>query len=222
MTPKGSDEGFLNKLRKRYGERKKEHKNFANPKPKAKDSRVSFIIKHFAGPVTYNVTGFEKDKDALHDDLKGAILCSENKFLVDLFAEPVAEKSASPKRGRRGGKKKVTTIGASFKAQLNSLMKIIKATEPHFIRCMKPNSEKQGDIFTASMMMDQLRFAGLLEVCRIRSIGYPQRRTFEEFLSRYLCLSPGSATIDDLINGILANGGILKKGEFQKGSSKYF
>lgn len=40
--------------------------------------------------------------------------------------------------------------------------------EPHFVRCMKSNHQKKGNIFESDMMLAQLRYAGLLEVCRIR------------------------------------------------------
>ena len=41
---------------------------------------------------------------------------------------------------------------------------------------MKPNADKVGDKFTSEMMPTQLRYSGLLEVCRIRKLGYPVRR----------------------------------------------
>ena len=36
---------------------------------------------------------------------------------------------------------------------------------------MKPNSEKSGDLFVTPMMLEQLRYSGLLEVCTIRKMG---------------------------------------------------
>lgn len=36
---------------------------------------------------------------------------------------------------------------------------------------MKPNSEKAGDMFVTPMMLEQLRYSGLLEVCTIRKMG---------------------------------------------------
>ena len=40
-----------------------------------------------------------------------------------------------------------------------------------FTRCMKPNSDKAGDMFVTPMMLEQLRYSGLLEVCTIRKMG---------------------------------------------------
>ncbi len=83
-----------------------------------------------------------------------------------------------------GAKKKAFTLGTQFKMQLTDLMLVLNATDPHFVRCMKPNDLKKASTFQAGMMLAQLRYAGLLEVCRIRQIGYPVRKSFEEFVFR--------------------------------------
>jgi hypothetical protein len=57
---------------------------------------------------------------------------------------------------------------------------------PSMCRCMKPNDLKKASTFQAGMMLAQLRYAGLLEVCRIRQIGYPVRKSFEEFVFRWV------------------------------------
>lgn len=43
---------------------------------------------------------------------------------------------------------------------------------------MKPNSEKSGDLFVTPMMLEQLRYSGLLEVCTIRKMGEEHIATF--------------------------------------------
>ena len=64
---------------------------------------------------------------------------------------------------------------------------------------MLQTKEKRGDIFTSDMMMQQLNYAGLLEVCRIRQIGYPIRHEFDAFFTRYVCLVPSAGTLDELL-----------------------
>ena len=49
---------------------------------------------------------------------------------------------------------------------------------------MKPNKLKQGGVFESEMALAQLRYSGLLEVCRIRKLGFPVRRDNEEFFKR--------------------------------------
>jgi myosin heavy subunit len=86
---------------------------------------------------------------------------------------------------------------------------------------MKPNAEKVGNIFTSEMMLGQLRYAGLLEVCRIRQIGYPVRREFDRFYHSYSPIKPSSKDIDDLLKQ-LSDSKILVEGEWAKGKEKVF
>ena len=41
------------------------------------------------------------------------------------------------------------------------------------------------DNFIPELVEDQLRYSGMLETVKIRRVGYPVRRTFDEFISRY-------------------------------------
>lgn len=70
-------------------------------------------------------------------------------------------------------------------------------------------------------MQDQLRYAGLVEVCRVRKLGYPVRRPFDEFFKRYKCCDLPSPNLDALLAS-LKKLGILKDGEWAKGKSRVF
>ena len=77
MLPKGSDEGFVSKL-------------WENIKSeilmKNKFSEAGFLIRHFAGDVSYDAYQFlDKNKDALHPDLIPCIQSSESAFTKSLF-----------------------------------------------------------------------------------------------------------------------------------------
>ena len=100
-------------------------------------------------------------------------------------------------------------------------MATLNSTDPHFVRCMKPNKEKVGDKFTADMMLGQLRYSGMLEVCRIRQLGYPVRRDNDEFFKRYKVLSPMSADLGALITNLIELGA-LAEGQFAPGTTKFF
>lgn len=214
-VPRGSDEGFLGKVLQKHAK----HPNFARPRPKDKDSRIVFIVTHYAGGVPYNVTNFlEKNKDMLHPDITAVLASSEDFLLRELMA-PKEEPAASS--GGRGRKARQPTLGHQFKTQLGTLMETLNRTEPHFVRCMKPNHVKKGGIFTATMMLDQLRYAGLLEVCRIRQIGYPVRKEFDEFMFRYRCLSLGCADHNELL-ARLTEQGLIAEDNWQVGHSKVF
>jgi myosin heavy subunit len=102
--PKASDITLLEKL----------HKNFEKTKryEKPKLSKIDFGIEHFAGKVTYNVTGFlDKNKDTLQDDLRDVCISSTLPLVKALFVEQQAAVDAV------GGsqKKAALTVGAQFR-----------------------------------------------------------------------------------------------------------
>lgn len=79
---------------------------------------------------------------------------------------------------------------------------------------MKPNSEKAGDMFVTPMMLEQLRYSGLLEVCTIRKMGFPIRRVFDEFMQRYGCISPSALNIDSLLSDLVQKVRVVSCGSF--------
>jgi myosin heavy subunit len=109
------------------------------------------------------------------------------------------------KEGAQGGKDKVSQA-SQFRKQLDDLMKTLNATEPHYIRwyaiflinsvlflmslrcSVKPNNEKKGNIFTAPLCLQQLRYAGVFEAVKIRQQGFPFRWTHDQFYKRYRCI----------------------------------
>jgi myosin-5 len=76
------------------------------------------------------------------------------------------------------------TLGAIFKISLASLMDTISMTNPHYVRCIKPNREKKAWEFDSKHVLSQLRACGILETVRISCAGYPSRWTFDDFASR--------------------------------------
>ncbi|KAG4197582.1 hypothetical protein ERO13_A05G032500v2 [Gossypium hirsutum] len=174
MFPKSTHETFAQKLFQTF----KNNKRFIKPKL----SRTSFTISHYAGEVTYLADLFlDKNKDyvvAEHQDLLTASKCS---FVASLFPPPAEESSKSSK---------FSSIGSRFKLQLQSLMETLNSTEPHYIRCVKPNNVLKPAIFENANIIQQLRCGGVLEAIRISCAGYPTRRTFYEFLHRFGVLAP--------------------------------
>ncbi|KAJ8506026.1 hypothetical protein OPV22_006912 [Ensete ventricosum] len=85
---------------------------------------------------------------------------------------------------------KFSSIGSRFKLQLQALMETLSSTQPHYIRCVKPNNVLKPAIFENSNVIQQLRCGGVLEAIRISCAGYPTRRTFYEFLLRFGMLAP--------------------------------
>lgn len=170
MFPKATHETFANKLFQTF----KNHKRFMKPKL----SRTDFIISHYAGEVTYQADLFlDKNKDyvvAEHQALLGASSCP---FVASLFP-PVPEDSSKSSY-------KFSSIGTRFKQQLQALMETLSSTQPHYIRCVKPNPFNKPGRFENFNVLQQLRCGGVLEAVRISCAGYPTRRTFDEFIDRF-------------------------------------
>nr|CAD1824242.1 unnamed protein product [Ananas comosus var. bracteatus] len=174
MFPRSTHETFAQKLYQTF----KNTKRFIKPKL----SRTAFTISHYAGEVTYQADQFlDKNKDyvvAEYQDLLNAAKCP---FVAGLFPPLPEETSKSSK---------FSSIGARFKLQLQALMETLSSTEPHYIRCVKPNNFLKPSIFENFNIIQQLRCGGVLEAIRISCAGYPTRRTFYEFLHRFGVLAP--------------------------------
>ncbi|KAI0029309.1 myosin 5 [Vararia minispora EC-137] len=96
--------------------------------------------------------------------------------------------------GRRpGGAVRKPTQASIFKASLHNLMETLAITNVHYIRCIKPNEQKEAWRFTPQQVLSQLRACGVLETIRISCAGYPTRWTYEEFAERYYMLVPSSS-----------------------------
>jgi myosin-5 len=63
-------------------------------------------------------------------------------------------------------------------------MQRLEATEPHFIRCIKPNTQQLPNVVDQKLVLQQLKCCGVLEVVRISRAGYPTRYTHNEFANR--------------------------------------
>eukprot|EP00004_Rigifila_ramosa_P020020 TRINITY_DN516_c0_g1_i1.p1 TRINITY_DN516_c0_g1~~TRINITY_DN516_c0_g1_i1.p1 ORF type:complete len:1655 (-),score=479.04 TRINITY_DN516_c0_g1_i1:157-4674(-) len=175
--PKGSDALLLEKLHKNH----EKHPFYEAPRR----SRTAFIVKHYAGEVAYESEGFlEKNQDTLYQDFVDCVMATRHPTLAGMFEDRKTVKD--PQKGGAGKE----TVATFFKNQLSSLMANLNATEPHFVRCVKPNVLKRAGVFEAPFVLRQLRYAGMMEAVRIRRMGFPIRRLPQEFYLRYRCLFP--------------------------------
>ena len=67
----------------------------------------------------------------------------------------------------------------------------LSGTQPHFIRCIVPNTEKRPGRIDVPLVLDQLRCSGVLEGIHIARLGYPNRILFADFRQHYEILTPG-------------------------------
>ncbi|ETV88974.1 hypothetical protein, variant 1 [Aphanomyces astaci] len=149
-------------------------------------SRTQFVLRHYAAPVLYEVTGFlEKHKDAMLPDLATLMRSSSASFVSALFADPAVPSPATSKRRQNSAQNRVQTVGVQFKTNLSELMGTIQATNVQYIRCIKPNAAKSPTSFDHAMVIAQLRCAGVIEAIRIARSAYPVRQTHVDFLATY-------------------------------------
>lgn len=241
-----------------------------------------FTIRHFAGEVTYLVTGFmEKNNDSLQEDLMELMICSSNQFVqnaivavgldspplqgelgfIDQINQDKVVKSAgnlsmsarpggappedTKKRiastGRRtslvasdgGGKKLAATVTVSFqfRSQLDMLLVTLRATSPHYIKCVKPNTNKIPGQFDPFMVLEQLRYSGALEVVRIRQEGFPICLSFINFYETFdiLAFKRGWIKSSDCTSEqakeyttTLCSESLIFKQDYQIGNTKVF
>nr|XP_030115172.3 unconventional myosin-Ia [Taeniopygia guttata] len=140
-----------------------------------------FRIHHYAGKVTYNVTGFiEKNNDLLFRDLSQAMWAARHALLRSLFPEGDPQKVSL---------KLPPTAGSQFKSSVAMLMRNLYSKNPNYIRCIKPNDAKSAMVFTPELVLAQVRYLGLLENVRVRRAGYAFRQPYGPFLQRYKMLN---------------------------------
>ena len=87
MFPKATDDSFKAKL---YENHMGKSPNFGKPKPR-KDVKYEphFEIRHYAGTVGYNITGWlDKNKDPINETVVGLLQQSKEPLVVVFFAPP--------------------------------------------------------------------------------------------------------------------------------------
>ncbi|XP_032591846.1 myosin heavy chain, muscle isoform X10 [Drosophila grimshawi] len=199
MFPKATDQTFSEKLTNTHLGKSAP---FQKPKPpKPGQQAAHFAIGHYAGVVAYNITGWlEKNKDPLNDTVVDQFKKSQNKLLIEIFADHPGQSGTAEQakggRGKKGGG--FATVSSAYKEQLNSLMAILRSTQPHFVRCIIPNEMKQPGMVDAHLVMHQLTCNGVLEGIRICRKGFPNRMIYPDFKMRYMILAPAVMAAEKL------------------------
>ncbi|KAF8958407.1 myosin II heavy chain [Flammula alnicola] len=202
IMPKADDLTFTNKLNAMWAIQSHDEEPAHPGKTKYEPSRFEqgFVVQHYAAKVEYRTDGWlQKNKDPLNDNLTRVLAASTERYVAGLFADfadqPVVPNGAhnafSMGKKRTMKKGAFRTVAQRHKEQLSSLMTQLRATQPHFVRCIVPNGLKKPGRMDVPMVLDQLRCNGVLEGIRIARLGYPNRLPFVEFRQRYEVLTPG-------------------------------
>ncbi|ODM91980.1 Myosin heavy chain, muscle [Orchesella cincta] len=220
MFPKATDQTFIDKLK---GNHLGKTNCFQKPRPaKPGFKEGHFAIAHYAGTVSYNITGWlDKNKDPLNDTVVDQWKKGTNALVVTLYADHPGQSADAAASKGGGGKKSggFKTVSSSYRVntistncvfplsvtkakprmksyqycpypdQLGNLMTTLKATHPHFIRCIVPNEIKKPGLVDAALVMHQLTCNGVLEGIRICRKGFPNRMGYADFKYRYAILA---------------------------------
>ncbi|KAM6231486.1 unconventional myosin-IXb isoform 3-T8 [Spheniscus humboldti] len=119
-------------------------------------------------------------------------------------------------------KKKPPSISAQFQTSLNKLLETLGKAEPFFIRCIRSNAEKKEMLFDESLVLQQLRYTGMLETVRIRRSGYSAKYTFQEFIDQFQVLLPKNAKASKEDICVYLNKLKLDENYYQIGMTKVF
>ena len=198
MFPKATDATFAEKLMTNHLGKSAPFQKPKPPKPGCPAGH--FAIGHYAGVVTYNITGWlEKNKDPLNETVVTQFKKGSNNLMIEIFADMAGQGEVAPDaaggkggRGKKGGG--FATVSSSYKEQLNNLMATLRSTHPHFVRCIIPNECKQTGMIDAKLVMHQLTCNGVLEGIRICRKGFPNRMNYPDFKLRWVTISLRSAS----------------------------
>jgi len=225
MFPKATEKSFTEKLHNNHLGKSPCMIKPKPPKPGHPDSH--FAIVHYAGTVSYNLSGWlEKNKDPLNDSVVDLFKKGNNEVLTILFADHPGQSGDAG--GGGGGKKKAggfKTVSSSYRDQLGNLMKTLHATTPHFIRCIVPNETKSPGVIDAALIMHQLTCNGVLEGIRICRKGFPNRMQYPDFRFRYTILNGKACaeiTVEKECAQTVLDGVGLDRDKYRLGHTKIF
>lgn len=173
------------------------HPNFITPKF---GSDRQFMIIHYAGEVRYTADCFvEKNMETLSNELKDLGEKATAELSKRVYATGSEALSSASQRSTIRG----ISVGSQFRTSLQALVLELENTQPHYIRCIKPNLDKAQSKFLSGEVLKQLRYSGMMEAIRIRQEGYALREDHEVFFDRFSVL----LSREDIANG---SNGILQ------------
>jgi len=110
-------------------------------------------------------------------------------FMAPTFLEKVREENSSKSKTK-------ATVCGDFKRKLDSLIKTLRHTNTNFVRCIKASNPLTAGRFTAGLVLNQLRYTGMLDTLKIRRVGFPARTPHKKFWETYHVLDTDSAMGD--------------------------
>lgn len=202
----------------------------------------SIKIDHFAYPVEYLLDDFIEKNMENHKNLKfiDENLCIKlDKFTsnqidfsdiqeeralnfnstnekVKLFDKISKDNEGSFKLNNKEDNQKNISFIKSFIESMNQLFKVINSTEIHYIRCIRPNRNKEPWNFDSSYVNTQLTTCGIKEITELSRQIYPHIILKNIFHRRYKLINMNSNLFLDGKNYIFVKTHVLKNLEEQR------
>ncbi|XP_056248090.1 unconventional myosin-IXb isoform X1 [Seriola aureovittata] len=117
---------------------------------------------------------------------------------------------------------KLSTVSTQFQASLRRLMETIEKADPFFIFCVRSNAEMKELHFDDELVLQQIRYTGMLQMVHIQKSGYSAKYTFMEFVDKFRMLLPKGATATPEHITKLFERMKLDKSTYQIGKTKVF
>ena len=186
---KATDDGLLETLDSQFKANKFYTSRRNEPQDKTLEHGHQFRIRHYAGDVTYSITGFiDKSKDLVFQDFKRLLFSSKQPAISSMWKDGAQAKSIVTKRP--------PAAGTLFKQSMQELIKNLSSKEvslkkkfplnlsfqPFYIRCIKPNEIKSPQRFDTNRVAHQVAYLGLVENIRVRKAGFAVRQPYDRFL----------------------------------------
>ena len=199
-------------------------KNFGKPR----FGTDLFTVNHFAGHINYDPQGFlSKNVDELRTDLQ-ALLSSHVTGLIATIRLELLGAEAARAGPRRGSVKGMDSLTVKFQGQMKHIMGILRASEPKYVRCIKPNAAQSAALYEEGLVQQQLRYLGVMETVRIRRTGFPVRVAFQQiatdFYELLLAVNKGvvNPTADDRDSAIQILTAHLEPSKWRAGTTRMF
>lgn len=164
--------------------------------------------------------------ESLSNELKDLGNTSTVGLAKDVYACATSDQEVPSKAESRRSSIRGFSVASQFKLSLQALVEDLEKTQPHYVRCVKPNLKKAPNSFAAGDILKQLRYSGMMEAIRIRREGYALREDHQSFYNRFsVLLGPsdmdGEGGIEQLVR-VLSQRLSVTDADWQIGHSKIF
>jgi myosin heavy chain 9/10/11/14 len=136
-----------------------------------------FTIRHYAGPVLYDIDGdwLASNRQELSLGIRTLLRDSNDRRYRDFITT------------HQGGLSQSEELTGQLRLLLDDTT---TNTSLQFIRCLLPNADRSIDVVDEVMLLQQLRSNGILQAVAIAHAGFPSHSTSRDFADRYQPLLP--------------------------------